>query len=57
ELYTCPASGKEIVNALVKLRDTRESQIYLEVLTATHKAITMCMEDPLYGNAVLGNAK
>jgi hypothetical protein len=37
EMYTCPASGKEIVNSLVKLRDSRESQIYLEVLTAMAK--------------------
>lgn len=57
EMYTCPASGKEIVSALVKLRDSRESQIYLEVLTAMTQAITMCLEDPLYGSAVLGNAK
>jgi hypothetical protein len=56
-LYLCPASGKEIVGALVKLRDERESQLYLQVLNATHKAIKLCLNDPLYGIPVLREAK
>eukprot|EP00602_Paraphysomonas_sp_CaronLab_P006141 CAMPEP_0185022112 /NCGR_PEP_ID=MMETSP1103-20130426/4839_1 /TAXON_ID=36769 /ORGANISM="Paraphysomonas bandaiensis, Strain Caron Lab Isolate" /LENGTH=1362 /DNA_ID=CAMNT_0027554057 /DNA_START=11 /DNA_END=4100 /DNA_ORIENTATION=+ len=61
ELYLCPASGREIVSALVKLRDARESELYLEVLNATHKAIEMCINDEnynyLYGPAVITSAK
>jgi hypothetical protein len=56
-LYLCPASGKEIVAALVKLRDERESQLYLQVLNATHQAIKMCLKDPLYGIPVIRDAK
>lgn len=53
----CPASGKEIVTALAKLRDERESELYLQVLNATHEAIKKCLKDPSYGMPVLREAR
>lgn len=43
--------------ALVKLRDDRESELYLQVLNATHQAIKKCLNDPTYGIPVLKEAK
>ncbi len=38
-------------------RDERESELYLKVLNAFHKAINICLNDPLYGIPVLREAR
>ena len=47
----------DIIFYLCEIRDERESELYLQVLNATHKAIEICLKDPLFGLAVIRDAR
>mmetsp|Transcript_35485 Transcript_35485/g.66233 ORF Transcript_35485/g.66233 Transcript_35485/m.66233 type:complete len:1350 (-) Transcript_35485:239-4288(-) len=53
ELYLCPASGTEIVKSIVDLRDYRETELYLQCLTAFYKSLEEAKLSEDYGRAVL----
>ena len=53
ELYLCPASGSEIVQAVVDLRDFRETELYLHCLTAFYKTLEDASKSEDFGRAVL----
>lgn len=57
ELYLCPASGQEIVKAVVDLRDFRETELYLQCLTAFYKTIEDAKKSDKFGHAVLTETK
>lgn len=56
-LYLCPASGEEMVNTLVQLRNEREIQMYSLILNAMLKAIESVQDDERFGLAVLTSTK
>lgn len=53
ELYLCPASGTEIVKAVVDLRDFRETELYLHCLTSFYKTLDSASKSEDFGRAVL----
>jgi Leucine-rich repeat (LRR) protein len=57
EMYKCVASGREIVAVLTKLRDYRESELYLNVLNTLLAVIQDCTKDARFGPAVLSSTR
>lgn len=53
EMYKCVANGQEIVNVLTKLRDYRETELYLNVLNALLSVLSEFSRDDRFGRAVL----
>lgn len=57
EMYKCVASGQEIVGVLTKLRDYRETELYLNVLNALLGVLQEFSFDDRFGRAVLTTAR
>lgn len=57
EFFRCPASGEEIVEAITKLRDFREDELYLAILNTMLDLLVKITEDKelskLYSDAVI----
>jgi hypothetical protein len=53
EMYKCVASGQEIVSVLTKLRDFRESELYLNVLNTMLSVLLEFSKDDRFGRATL----
>lgn len=47
EYYKCPSTGVEIVNAIVELRDFRETELYLTICNTFISVIQTCFVDSL----------
>ena len=57
EMYKCVASGQEIVSVLTKLRDFRETELYLNVLNTLLEALQEFSLDDRFGRAVLTTSR
>lgn len=57
EMYKCVANGQEIVSILSKLRDFRETELYLNVLNILLSILQEFSHDDRFGRAVLTTAR
>jgi Leucine-rich repeat (LRR) protein len=57
EMYKCVANGQEIVSVLTKLRDFRETELYLTVLNTLMTVLAEFSKDDLFGRACLTTAR
>lgn len=55
EYYTCPSTAEEIVASVTKLRETRETEIYLDVLNTVLKTVEKLVEtkDPRFPSSCI----
>ena len=55
DYFNCPSSGVEIVKRLAALRETREAELYMRILTAVYQTLESLFKrrDDMYGPAVL----